>query len=77
MADRYVIGDSLVSLVGIWERIITAPEQLASEYEAIWSGQLTEGSRDHFNRIRAEFNAQPDPGRLLYLLTRCRSEAHV
>jgi DNA adenine methylase len=74
-ADRYVIGDSLRPLVAIWEQVLDDPTGLASRYEALWEGQITEGSRDHFNRVRAEFNAEPEAARLLYLLARCVKNA--
>ncbi|HEY1833185.1 MAG TPA: DNA adenine methylase, partial [Solirubrobacteraceae bacterium] len=74
VAERYVIGDSLDPLVGIWDRVIADPTGLAEQYTTLWEGQLTEG-RDHFNRVRAEFNARPDPARLLYLLARCVKNA--
>lgn len=72
VADRYVVGDSLRPLVDLWRRILSG-NGLADAYEAVWSGQLTE--EDHFNRIRAEFNRDGDPAKLLYLLARCVKNA--
>ncbi len=75
IARRYVIGDSLVPLVSIWDQILGDPVGFARRYEGFWKGQLSEGSREHFNRIRAEFNAEPEAARLLYLLARCVKNA--
>lgn len=75
VARHYVIGDSLASLVSIWDQILGSPTELAHRYEELWEGQLREGSREHFDRVRAEFNAEPEAARLLYLLTRCVKNA--
>lgn len=75
VGQEYVIGDSLEPLVGIWDRILTAPSDFANEYEAVWSEQLVEGGPDHFARVRRGFNADGDPTKLLYLLARCVKNA--
>jgi|SRR5580704_3228945 DNA adenine methylase len=75
VARQYVIGDSLAPLVSIWEQVLGDPAGLARRYEGFWEGQLSEGSREHFDRIRAEFNAEPEAARLLYLLVRCVKNA--
>jgi DNA adenine methylase len=74
-ADRHVLGDSLVPLVGIWDAVLEDPGALAGAYEALWHDQHAEGGAAHFARVRAEFNAAPDPARLLYLLARCVKNA--
>jgi DNA adenine methylase len=75
VAQRYVIGDSLVPLVSIWDQILDDPAGLARRYQDLWRGQLEEGSREHFDRVRAEFNAEAEAARLLYLLARCVKNA--
>jgi DNA adenine methylase len=75
VARRYVVGDSLAPLVSIWDQILVDPVGLARQYEDLWEGQLSEGSREHYNRVRAEFNAGPEAARLLYLLARCVKNA--
>jgi DNA adenine methylase len=75
VAQRYVIGDSLAPLVSIWDQILGDPTGLARRYEGLWEGQLSEGSREHFDRVRAEFNAEYEAVRLLYLLARCVKNA--
>jgi DNA adenine methylase len=70
LAESYVIGDSLTPLMDLWRQIIADPGGTASAYESTWSEQLHEGP-DHFMRVRAEFNRDRDPIKLLYLLARC------
>jgi DNA adenine methylase len=74
LAKRYVIGDSLEPLMDIWSAILTTPTALASAYEDLWEEQSTE-PREHFNRIRSEYNAMGGAPRLLYLLARCVKNA--
>lgn len=70
MATSFVIGDSLVPLTDLWRRILATPEQLAFEYEEIWTAQLDE-PRSHYLAVRDTFNREGGAARLLYLLARC------
>lgn len=74
LAERYVIGDSLGPLMDIWRAILTTPQTLASAYADLWEEQSKE-PRDHFNRIRSEYNEEGGAARLLYLLARCVKNA--
>ena len=74
VADTYILGDSLVPLIGIWHQILTAPHALANAYEKIWENQL-DHNEDYYYRIRDEFNRSCDPAQLLYLLARCVKNA--
>ncbi|HEY3434420.1 MAG TPA: DNA adenine methylase [Solirubrobacterales bacterium] len=74
LAERYVIGDSLEPLMDIWSAILATPTALASAYEELWQEQDTE-PREHFNRVRSEYNEQGGAARLLYLLARCVKNA--
>lgn len=71
VAARFVVSDTLAPLVEIWQAIIERPADLARDYEAAWRAQFEEGSIEHFNRVRAEFNKRHDQAKLLYLLARC------
>ncbi len=73
-AKRFVIGDTLEPLVGIWSQIIEQPEQLADDYEAIWESQLDD-PRAYYDRLRDRFNAERKPAQLLYLIARCVKNA--
>jgi len=75
VAERHVVGDSLPALAALWERIVAAPGAPADAYELLWSGQLAEGGRAHFARVREDYNRTGDPIGLLYLLARCVKNA--
>lgn len=72
--SRFHINDSLEPLIGIWRYILDDPELLASQYSDIWHEQLGQ-SEAHYYEIRAKFNADKDPVKLLYLLARCVKNA--
>lgn len=72
--QAFHINDSLEPLVGIWRYILDDPDYLASRYSEIWHEQLGQ-SEEHYYKIRAEFNIDRDPVKLLYLLARCVKNA--
>lgn len=73
-ASRYVLGDVLEPLVGIWQLILNEPEQLCDEYEAIWSAQLGD-PRGYYDSLRDAYNRERQPAQLLYLVARCVKNA--
>lgn len=73
LAERFVIGDSFIALIDLWEMIIDRPNAIAEEYRKIWQAQHR--IPEHFNEIRAEFNQSADPAQLLYLVARCVKNA--
>jgi DNA adenine methylase len=68
--ERFLIADTLGPLVGIWREIILRPDRLASRYRALWQSQLR-SPRKKYDQIREEFNRDPEPAKLLFLLARC------
>lgn len=70
----FEIGDRLEPLVMLWQAIIENPEGIANEYERHWKRER-ERPIDEFYTIRAQFNEDHDPAKLLYLLTRCVKNA--
>jgi DNA adenine methylase len=74
LARRYLINDSLVPLMGIWDGILTSPNDLADRYRTIWRQQLGR-ERAYYEAIREAFNSDGDPAKLLYLLARCVKNA--
>jgi DNA adenine methylase len=74
LAQSFVVGDSLPQLIELWQRIVSAPNSVAAEYENIWKGQK-EGDLTYFNKIRSRFNENGNPVDLLYLITRCVKNA--
>jgi DNA adenine methylase len=74
LADRHVIGDTLTPLIHVWDAVLEAPDGLADEYERLWHEQLDVGP-EHFNDVRAAYNASENAAQLLYLLARCVKNA--
>jgi DNA adenine methylase len=75
LASRFELSDTLAPLVEIWQAIIERPAELAAGYEKLWHDQFEGDTIDHFNSVRAAFNARHDPAELLYLLARCVKNA--
>lgn len=74
LADRFVLSDSLPPLAEIWRCILEAPATLADAYERLWHEQLADPLR-YYDQVRARFNRDGDPARLLFLLARCVKNA--
>jgi DNA adenine methylase len=74
LADRFVIGDSLIELVELWKLIVNNPEKVADEYNHIWEG-FEDGDPEYFFQIRERFNSDRNPVDLLYLIARCVKNA--
>jgi DNA adenine methylase len=70
----YVIGDVLEPLVALWQSIIHDPAPIASQYEEMWLRERGNPIHEYYE-IRAEFNRDRDPAKLLYLLARCVKNA--
>lgn len=73
-ARRLHISDSLGPLASLWQAIIQNPGDIASAYETIWLAQHDD-PRAYYDAIRNEFNAEPCPAKLLFLLARCVKNA--
>lgn len=73
-ANRFVLGDTLEPLVGIWRLILEDPSALCDGYEALWLGQLGD-PRTWYDQIRDRFNEERKPDQLLYLIARCVKNA--
>jgi DNA adenine methylase len=74
IANHYVIGDSLHDIINLWDMIINHPKKAADAYEQLWLEQHNAGV-DYFNTIRASYNRDRDPIKLLYLIARCVKNA--
>ena len=72
--SRYVISDFLPPLMQLWRSILMQPGSLSKRYRALWKSQ-GDNPQKKFNEIRAEFNGDHDPAKLLYLLARCVKNA--
>ena len=69
-AGRFLLGDSLAPLVGIWRGILEDPSGLCDDYERLWQAQHAD-PRAHYLAVRERFNRDGEPAALLYLLARC------
>jgi DNA adenine methylase len=74
LCERYLISDLLPPLADLWRELLARPESLANRYRALWNSQQP-NPQARFNEIRAEFNLDHDPAKLLYLLARCVKNA--
>jgi DNA adenine methylase len=72
--QKYVIGDLLKPLTDIWLEVLTQPSKLSGAYSELWRSQARDPAK-RFNEIRAEFNEDHDPAKLLFLLARCVKNA--
>jgi len=72
--ERYLIGDSLQSLAALWQAILVEPAHIASQYELLWLRERASPIKAYYD-IRAEFNVDGEPAKLLYLLARCVKNA--
>jgi len=70
LATSYVINDLNKPLMDLWWAIIESPEKLSRQYEETWRGQLAD-RRQHYDKVRNEFNQTGRPDLFLYLLARC------
>jgi DNA adenine methylase len=70
----YVIGDFLEPLARLWETVVQNPAALAKQYSDLWSRER-QRPIDAYYEIRAEFNTDHTPAKLLYLLARCVKNA--
>jgi DNA adenine methylase len=73
--QEYVIADVLRPLTDIWRLVLDHPKRLSEDYRKLWESQHKTNSGARFNQIRAEFNNDQDPAKLLYLLARCVKNA--
>jgi DNA adenine methylase len=63
-------SDINAPLIGLWQRILDDPHELADAYGRMWVEQRADPSA-YFLSVRTEFNARHAPHHLLYLLARC------
>jgi len=73
-SNRFLVGDTLEPLCGIWHQIVADPQRLAAEYAELWHDQLSHPI-PFFNKVREEFNCDRTPSKLLFLLARCVKNA--
>lgn len=72
--ESFVLGDALEPLMTLWQFVIDSPRQVADQYEVLWNRERRQPI-DEYYKIRAEFNTDRSPAKLLYLLARCVKNA--
>lgn len=70
LGERYHINDLNKPLMDLWRAIIETPDQIATQYEALWQKQLDD-PRSFYDQVRSDFNRTGKPDLFLYLLARC------
>ncbi len=75
MFGEYVVADLLRPLTEIWQAVLDEPSKLSEEYRKIWNSQQEGDPTQRFNEIRAEFNENQAPAKLLFLCARCVKNA--
>jgi len=72
--EQIAISDTNLSLIRLWQSILTDATGLACKYEEIWSGQLDGDARAYFNMVRERYNnagaEDGDPADFLFLLNK-------
>jgi DNA adenine methylase len=66
----FMLNDLNQALMGLWDEIISRPNNIASAYEKLWQAQAGQ-ERQYYDFVRAQFNQTQRPDYLLYLLARC------
>jgi DNA adenine methylase len=64
---KFLMNDTNIPLIKLWEMIIQKPEKLCESYQKYWKQQ----NIDTYKNIRDEFNKTQRPDLFLYLLARC------
>jgi DNA adenine methylase len=72
---EYVIADVLKPLTDIWRAVVDNPKRLSEDYRSLWESQHKGDASERFNEVRAEFNKDQNPAKLLFLLARCVKNA--
>ena len=68
--ERFVLNDTNVALMELWQLIINEPEFIAAKYRKLWEAQQGQ-ERKFYDLIRKQFNRTRLPDHFLYLLARC------
>lgn len=70
LAQRFCLGDSLLPLMSLWQQIIREPQRISDDYERVWEKQLDD-PRVYYDKVRDDYNDDPQASLLLFLLARC------
>lgn len=75
LSDKYLLNDVNKQVIGLLQKCIDDPEELANEYNVIWTVQFEEGenSVDYYYKMRDKFNQlkeEPNAALTLFILAR-------
>jgi len=74
LAQRYVLGDSLSAVVGLWRLVAESPDTVVEHYAGLHADQGP-GGVGQFEVARERFNRDRDPRDFLWLCARCVKNA--
>ena len=70
--DRAIGSDVFLPLVQIWQTLSGAPQTLKDWYAERWHASQRTGDKvEGYERVKASYNAQPNPADLLFLCRSC------
>ncbi len=69
--ERALASDSFKPLIGIWQTLRTSPETLKSWYAKRWQTVKDGDKVEEYERIKANYNANPNAADLLFLSRSC------
>ncbi|USK78939.1 Dam family site-specific DNA-(adenine-N6)-methyltransferase [Peribacillus frigoritolerans] len=72
--EKFILSDLNSPLMEIWKQIVNEPLVLSENYKKLWEEQLGQ-EKEFYLKVREEFNKNPRPDQLLYLLARCVKNA--
>lgn len=75
LGDKFVLNDVNKQIIGLLQKCIDNPEELANEYNVIWTVQFEKGenSVDYYYKMRDKFNQlkeEPNAALTLFILAR-------
>ena len=73
LARTFHLNDLSRPVADLWTKVLGDAAEVADEYESLWLGQ--DNDPQHFENVRAAFNGDRDPAKLLYLFARCVKNA--
>ena len=69
-AQSFLLNDLNDALMGLWQELISRPDDLAAAYGRLWHEQFGR-EREFYDEVRDRFNRDHQPHDFLYLLARC------
>ncbi|CAH7346900.1 Site-specific DNA-methyltransferase (adenine-specific) [Vibrio chagasii] len=73
MFENAILGEVYKPLADIWQMVLSDPRGLAKQYEHLWEVQSDDQgfNKEHYLKVRSEFNQDEDPAKLMFLIAKC------